>query len=265
MAGVVITFDLFGYIIEINCNHDHILIFPILGDTAVYHLQDGQPPTIVNKVLNEPYDVFGTWLDGDYFLVGEFKFAHPFGDNSFSELWAHHTKDNYAKKILSVKNSDQSSVRMISVTNRSSLTFPQINPLGYEKKTIVYTYGTVSYTPHQVVIQEILWPPSKHEESCTESVESQGHNGVRKIETSSHIIGMDVSPDKRYLYVNCRPWTQEEIDFRDPPEIANDIELRVYDMQSLELLMTHIGHQSFTKNTECFFIFVNASDSLVAR
>ena len=240
-----------------------------LGEIAVYCLRSGETPVLTAKALNDPHFVFGTWLDNEYFLAGEYEeyeLMDDHGHSSCSELWAiHRTADITPKKVLSVNNTYQTWVGMVAVSNRSSNGCSKIGTHECKKKTIVYNHGTAACTPHQVVIQEIFWPSLDDDEPSATFDSIQRHSEAKKIETHSRITGLDISPDGRYLYVNCRRWLRKEIDFSNPPEIATDVELRAYDMQSLELVMTHVGHQCFSANTKCFFIFTNVSEPQAAR
>lgn len=88
------------------------------------------------------------------------------------------------------------------------------------------------------------------------------------IEMHGHIIGMALTHDQRYLFVNVRPWPDGCLvsDPLEPPPIAQQIEVRVIDLETLSLLDTrYTAHKGYTPNDECFFIFLDASDQYVAR
>lgn len=55
------------------------------------------------------------------------------------------------------------------------------------------------------------------------------------IDLHGHIIGMALSPDHRYLYVNSRPWPEgyKISDPLEPPPIAQEIDLHVIDLATL--------------------------------
>jgi len=44
-----------------------------------------------------------------------------------------------------------------------------------------------------------------------------------------------LSPDHRYLYVNCRPWPAEAVisDPLEPPPIAQEIDIHIIDLMTL--------------------------------
>jgi F-box/WD-40 domain protein 5 len=68
--------------------------------------------------------------------------------------------------------------------------------------------------------------------------------------------------------VNSRPWPKNYIieEPRDPPPIAQEIDIHVIDLYTMkEVGMMHRSHKAYTPNDECFFIFLDVSDELVAR
>jgi len=87
------------------------------------------------------------------------------------------------------------------------------------------------------------------------------------IEMNGHVIGMALTHDQRYLFVNVRPWPDGCVvsDPSVPPPIAQQIEVRVIDLETLALLdIRYRSHKGFTPNDECFFIFLDACDQFVA-
>jgi F-box/WD-40 domain protein 5 len=86
------------------------------------------------------------------------------------------------------------------------------------------------------------------------------------IDLEGHIIGMALSPDHRFLYVNSRPWPQNCVITNplDPPPISQEIDIHVIDLQTLKKVGTMLrAHKAYTPNTECFFIFLDVCDDFV--
>lgn len=87
------------------------------------------------------------------------------------------------------------------------------------------------------------------------------------IDLHGHIIGLSLSPDDRYLYVNCRQWPKNysiENPFYPPP-IAQEIDIHVIDLMKMKRVGTmHQAHKAYTSNDECFFIFLDVSNEYVA-
>ncbi|MEE6504861.1 hypothetical protein FKM82_005362 [Ascaphus truei] len=138
------------------------------------------------------------------------------------------------------------------------------------KKYLIFTTGCLTYSPHQIGIKQILphqmttvGPVLGEERGPNEFFDSLDH----VINIHGHIIGMGLSPDHRYLYVNSRAWPRDCTisDPMDPPPIAEEIELRVFDLKNLREVAAPLrAHRAYTPNNECFFIFLNVSKDFVA-
>lgn len=89
------------------------------------------------------------------------------------------------------------------------------------------------------------------------------------IDMKGHIVGINLSKDKRFLFVNVRPWKEGSV-IIDPLRalpISQHIELRVIDMENLSVVNEKVyrGHKGFTKEEECFFIFMDSCETCIAR
>ncbi|XP_061783071.1 F-box/WD repeat-containing protein 5 isoform X1 [Nerophis lumbriciformis] len=141
---------------------------------------------------------------------------------------------------------------------------------GEDKTYLLFTTGSLTYSPHQIGIKRIKpdqmttsGPVLGEERSSDEFFDSLDH----VIDIHGHIIGMGLSPDHRYLYVNSRAWPAGCIisDPMSPPPIAEEIDLHVIDLKSLrEERRSLRAHRAFTPNDECFFIFLDVSKDFVA-
>ncbi|KAM6975721.1 LOW QUALITY PROTEIN: F-box/WD repeat-containing protein 5 [Tautogolabrus adspersus] len=141
---------------------------------------------------------------------------------------------------------------------------------GEDKTYLLFTTGSLTYSPHQIGIKRIKpdqmttsGPVLGEERSSDEFFDSLDH----VIDIHGHIIGMGLSPDHRYLYVNSRAWPTGCVisDPRSPPPIAEEIDLHVIDLKSLmEERRSLRAHRAFTPNDECFFIFLDVSRDFVA-
>ncbi|XP_063792243.1 F-box/WD repeat-containing protein 5 [Pseudophryne corroboree] len=138
------------------------------------------------------------------------------------------------------------------------------------RKYLIFTTGCLTYSPHQIGIKRLL----PHQMSTEGFVlgEERGPNEFfdaldHIINIHGHIIGMRLSPDHRYLYVNCRSWPRDCVisDPMCPPPIAEEIELRVFDLRTLREVKEPLrAHRAYTPNNECFFIFLDVSKDFVA-
>ncbi|KAM7368948.1 hypothetical protein PAMP_013248 [Pampus punctatissimus] len=152
----------------------------------------------------------------------------------------------------------------------SSLIEPSEPGDGEDKIYLLFTTGSLTYSPHQIGIKRIKpdqmttsGPVLGEKRSTNEFFDSLDH----VIDIHGHIIGMGLSPDHRYLYVNSRAWPAGCVisDPLCPPPIAEEIDVHVIDLKSLrEERRSLRAHRAFTPNDECFFIFLDVSRDFVA-
>nr|CAD7402437.1 unnamed protein product [Timema cristinae] len=166
--------------------------------------------------------------------------------------------------------------------------------LGLSEKYLIFTTGSKTYTPHQVGfkrVRGVTFPrkmspgPTLSERLARRAAERENNQRPdpnwlvfeevadrfdkvdHLIDLHGHIIGMGLSPDHRYLYVNTRPWplgyTIENP--LDPPPIAQEIDIHVIDLVTLKEVGTMLrSHKAYTPNNECFFIFLDVCHQYVA-
>ncbi|OXU25372.1 hypothetical protein TSAR_002584 [Trichomalopsis sarcophagae] len=166
------------------------------------------------------------------------------------------------------------------------------------EKFLIFTTGSKTYTPHQVGfkrIKPVTFPrrldpgPSLQERIAQRHREREmqnngsfrpepnwlDYNSVADkfdkidhlIDLHGHIIGMGLSPDQRYLYINTRPWPRGYVITNplQPPPIAQEIDIHVIDLVTLKQVGTMLrAHKAYTPNNECFFIFLDVCDEYVA-
>ncbi|XP_006863738.1 PREDICTED: F-box/WD repeat-containing protein 5 [Chrysochloris asiatica] len=141
---------------------------------------------------------------------------------------------------------------------------------GDSKKYLIFTTGCLTYSPHQIGIKQILphqmttaGPVLGEERGTDEFFDSLDH----VIDVHGHVIGMGLSPDHRYLYVNSRSWPSGAVvvDPLQPPPIAEEIDLHVFDLKTMQEVKRALrAHRAYTPNDECFFIFLDVSRDFVA-
>ncbi|XP_029171267.1 F-box/WD repeat-containing protein 5-like [Nylanderia fulva] len=163
------------------------------------------------------------------------------------------------------------------------------------EKFLIFTTGSKTYTPHKVGFKRIklvsfprrLDPgPSLRERIAQRERERERQNTPsvedwlnyasvadkfdkidHLIDLHGHIIGMGLSPDHRYLYVNTRPWPKGYVITNplQPPPIAQEIDIHVIDLVTLKQVGTMLrAHKAYTPNNECFFIFLDVCNEYVA-
>lgn len=251
------------------------------GEIFICEVQNFSVIAIVHGINNEPYDVFGAWLTERCYISGTFEFMEPENDgSSISELWANYVDESTEnqRNLAQILNHNSSSVRTVLVAHPNANALPHTYASAAKKKDedvcLIFTHGTVTYVPHQIVFKWLKLPKGSTKIfEQGKGISSEGYEPFTRkehyIETNAHIIGMSLSPDHQYLYVNCRMWEQPAGNVVDdaaqfPPEISNDITLQVYSLSTYKLVDVHSGHKAFTANNGCFFIFLNVADQLVA-
>lgn len=262
------------------------------GEIFICELQGSSVIGLVHGINNEPYDVFGAWLTERCYISGTFEFLESENDgSSVSELWANCVDElpENQTNLTRVVNRNSSSVRTVLVTRPSGglqRTYASAIREQDDQICLIFTHGTMTYVPHQIVFKWLRHTNgtsknhkgarknSSHNgqeedtEMCSSEYQSFSSKPDHCIETNAHIIGMSLSPDHEYLYVNCRQWEKQDGQIgycQLPPEISKDISLQVYSLTTYKLVGVHVGHKAYTPNDGCFFIFLNVADNLVAR
>lgn len=165
-------------------------------------------------------------------------------------------------------------------------------------KYLIFTTGNKTYTPHQIGFKRIKpfvfpkkmdpGPSLKERLILQEQRKEQMRSGSPSqdpdwldfekvadkfdkvdhlIDLHGHIVGMGLSPDHRYLYVNSRSWPENYTISNplDPPPIAQEIDIHVIDLVTLKQVGTMLrAHKAYTPNHECFFIFLDVCNEYVA-
>ncbi|XP_071948006.1 F-box/WD repeat-containing protein 5-like [Antedon mediterranea] len=154
-----------------------------------------------------------------------------------------------------------------------------------EIKHLIFTMGSKAYTPHQIGIKKIrkemcntlkgplgngvFHLPRQDDAAAAELGDEQGIDFDKVdhvIELNGHAIGMALSPDQRFLFVNCRCWPPE-YRISDPlalPPIAQEIEIRMFDLYDMTEVKRFHGHKAYSPNDEFNFIYLDVSDQYVA-
>lgn len=160
------------------------------------------------------------------------------------------------------------------------------NPLYMHEKLLIFTTGSLTYAPHQVGFKRIkpfcFGEPEKDPPTLSQRIAEQRREGRFEVpdpvedafdpvdhvvDLHGHIIGMGLSPDHRFLYINSRPWPQNYVIEQplSPPPIAQEIDIHVIDLTTMEEVGNLLrSHRAYTPNDDCFFIFLDVSDQYVA-
>ncbi|WAR30959.1 FBXW5-like protein, partial [Mya arenaria] len=128
-------------------------------------------------------------------------------------------------------------------------------------KYLIFTKGSETYTPHQIGIKRIkpFQALGKDGSRLLPNVTETTYNNEQAgdtydevdhlIDMHGHIIGMTLSPDHRYLYVNSRPWPKNYFIENPlyPPPIASEIDIHVIDLLNMREVGTmHRAHKAYT-------------------
>ena len=262
------------------------------GEILIYDLQKC---SLVSGNINEPYAVFGAWLSQRSYISGSFEFLESENGNEVdvSGLWANCVDElpGNQTNLARVINQNSSSVRCVLVarpnvgvqpTDATATSCRQPD----DQICLIFTHGTVTYYGHQIVFKWLQRADDSSSfykgvgKSSSANGQEQSTGNVARyescrakpdhcIETNARIIGMSLSPDHEYLYVNCRHWEQQDVEVQGncefPPEVSKDITLQVYSLSTYKLVGVHVGHKAYTPNSGCFLIFLNVANNLVAR
>lgn len=152
----------------------------------------------------------------------------------------------------------------------------------YSDRYLIFTAGQDTCIPHQIRIKRLSSleaaarsTPDGDVERLLPDVMSNLHSMERAeydsvdyvINLHGHIIGMALSPDHRYLYVNNRSWPLDYHieDPLQPPPISQDVDVHVIDLVHMNVVqIIENVHKAFTPTEECFFIFLDVSDDYFA-
>ncbi|XP_032089533.1 F-box/WD repeat-containing protein 5 isoform X1 [Thamnophis elegans] len=186
-------------------------------------------------------------------------------DRFLSDIMAGHVRPMMTEMEMETK------VARLLARNRTKPPEPNLLSMqGGNKKYLVFTTGCLTYSPHQIGIKQIL----PHQMTTAGPVLGEERNSDRffdsldhVIDIHGHIIGMGLSPDHRYLYVNSRAWPEGCVvsDPLQPPPIAEEIELRVVDLKTMKEAKRALrAHRAYTPSEEFNFIFLDVSKDFVA-
>ncbi|XP_078488899.1 F-box/WD repeat-containing protein 5 [Ciona intestinalis] len=139
-------------------------------------------------------------------------------------------------------------------------------------KVLIGFTGDYVSIPHQIGIKYLKEEECGHvdERDLKSLIAAQDYNRSdlqpdnwdHIIEVKGHCVGMTLSSCNRYLYVNVREWlTEDDISPFNPPPIANDIKMFVYDLITMTKISVLSGHNA---KSDVFFLHLSSNDLYVA-
>lgn len=219
----------------------------------------------------------------------------------WNEEWLNLSDDESIDDVSKVNDSENAAIDQRLLGSRTSFSEEDSDSksnrvLCNGDKLLVFTAGSLTYTPHQIGIKRIK--PFEFEEFIKETAslakrleerkeEQERREGMAAspnwldeksvshlfdgidhiIDLKGHIIGMGLSPDHRYLYVNSRSWPENATIEHPlhPPPIAQQIDIHIIDLVTFKRVGNMLrSHKAYTPNDECFFIFLDVSEEFVA-
>ncbi|XP_023329717.1 F-box/WD repeat-containing protein 5 [Eurytemora carolleeae] len=284
-----------------NCSDTLLLVAGVVsdinGEIAVFmkttdNEKNKSNYSILCRVSNNPYDVMGDWVSEFHFFSGRL-IESPDVDGASSALYICEANPSlslnpdisspYASNVikhvvLRMQDENINYLRCLHVTNRSmfkddnaftalnnrvefieelQVDAPCLQILTENRICLVFLSNAESLAPH--LLGFCLVKPEDLSNvpfiSCPDRV----------INMEGHIVGLALSPDSRYLYVNVRRWPENcEPNLLESPAIASEIELRVVDLENLTLMNTvYSGHKGFTDSMGAFYIYIDVSKDFV--
>ncbi|KAK7094699.1 F-box/WD repeat-containing protein 5-like isoform X2 [Littorina saxatilis] len=151
------------------------------------------------------------------------------------------------------------------------------------KKLLIFTLSKEAYDAHIVGIKQMTEEEIRREEEAIEGLQWPvtedgllprtnrdigGSGCVSEVDYTfnmhGQIIGMALSPDQRYLYVNCRRWLVEDEDEEEmnTPPLSQEIDIHVFDLLTFTKIDTVLrSHKASFSNAA--FIYLNVNDLFV--
>lgn len=244
--------------------------------------------SILWTVPNNPYDVMGAWVprnlsahvgDGQWLSGHMVDFEHeefdepsamvqintpnPNDHKAYPEQRTilrmrgdHYDGTNYLRCLLvseqtAVQSSDSSLDQHQNPGHTNGATF-----------TLVFLCSQVTSVPHQIGFKQFRADQRSKEDLETEEVTAPDH----RVELNGHVVGIALDHSGRFLFANVRRWPSgAQPDRGEPPPIAQEIEMVVIDLNTLQILpKTYTGHKGFTDSTGAFYIYLDTSPLLVS-
>lgn len=250
------------------------------------------------RVINDPYDILGSWFTDDYFLSGTM-LQSIFGFEAFIWLCAHSKEEDalvelpgsllkcYKRLLFKFRNRLQGGIyaRYLMIHDRKQFDqevvkwsppdvageSPMLEGLEFVPETNSEGVDEHALNSEQMCLifkcgNLTMVPHQLGFQRLILGNETPVLNSPERIiDMKGQVVGMATSPDDRYLYVNVRSWPENaKPTMEQPPPISNQVELKVVDLKTLTMMdTTLVGHKGFTSSEGAFYLYIDVSTNLV--
>ena len=254
------------------------------GEIAIF-VRENNSDTIIHRVRNQPFDLMGCWFNDSSFISGSIIWNEE-TDNFLASVWLCKLQSSSSNNIHKLERSvelidlipedlfpsedvsDEIDKQEISrYTTNEGANSPHFIQYfcsnngqngDVEDSYLVFVCGDKTYVGHQIGFQRIY---KRSNEKYTKP--------IKILEMNGQIVGMKISPNNKYLYVNVRPWESDvNPDRFEAPMISEKIELRKINLTTMEIEKSRdaifTGHHGFTPSEGAFYLYVDASKSFLA-
>lgn len=122
---------------------------------------------------------------------------------------------------------------------------------------ITFANGEWDFLPHQIAFHRITVASLRSTNYLTEPEKVLEMNGL--------IIGMAVSPEEDFLYVNVRGWGDDNGEKVFPlKKFSENIEIKIINLKTLEVEEILSGHKASTQGQSVFRLYLGVSKDFVA-
>ncbi|XP_013405822.1 F-box/WD repeat-containing protein 5 [Lingula anatina] len=171
---------------------------------------------------------------------------------------------------LEREDSDDSSIDELTQDELARLYWQRRDAMKSNQKYLIFTAGTQGFVPHQIGIKKIDVGVETGLYLDGELIHflEEDSSPDYMFQMKGQIIGLCLSPDQRFLYVNIRSWRSDSHLVRDDtwiPPIKEEIDMHVIDLVKMkDIGVLYKGHRGFTPSEDCFYIFLDVCDKYVA-
>lgn len=216
------------------------------GEIITFDVENGF--TLMNMVPNEPYGFCSAWYGDDCFLSSQsawFDRGIP-----VTTIWTNNVNKPEIKKMYRFYHKNPTVVCSV-------MTAKFLRDTGRTESYLIFITGSQFDIPHVIGLKKIDLPKrSSVVWRNGEVFDVIDHS----IDMKANILGMALSPDEKYLYLNTLPWPEDlDAPYQEPAD--RGIVIRVLDLGNLRIMgSTLTSHESLMYDD---FIFLDVCSEYV--